>query len=394
MLRYGFIWLVSLAAALTSAVVAMGAITSDKVPDLAINLYPTNGFAAEKLASGSAREAIAENGGEFPDIVDSDTIKLAQQAFISEPVTPDAISILALGSTSQIRRKLMGEAQALSRRQALVVAWLIADSGKRKDISALLGHYDTMLRTNRRAASVILPLMSQALTNEDALAPFAQLLETKPPWSRRFWGAAISNKESIGNAARLRELLHKPDDDDEEVYQDARMVRGLVLTERFGKAKSMYHLLSGEKPKVGTLVNNGFFDREPRFPPLDWQLYSTGEYGAVVSDGKLKLSAIRNASGLFARQLVELPQRIVTLDIKTGSPIPDDAELIFSLECAQTLENSPRSIRLPQKEEITNLQIDNSGSGCTYYWLGINGRASENGNGFDVSVDSVSIALG
>ena len=44
--------------------------------------------------------------------------------------------------------------------------------------------------------------------------------------------------------------------------------------------------------------------------------------------------------------------------------------------------------------ESEDLQINNAASGCSYYWMDISGRASENRGGFDVGLDSIAIRSG
>src|SRR5690554_4777911 len=389
MVKKSIIWVIALALALTSGLTAMGAIAKNKAPALAVTLSPMNGFAAENIASKSVQLSIAENAGQFPDRIDPDVTDMARQAFIAEPATPEAVAVLALGGAEQNRRELMSEATLLSRRQPLVTAWMIADSGTQKDIPALLNHYDSMLRTNRSAASAIIPVMAEALADENFIAPYTRLLGKQPPWASQFWGAVVAKPEALGNAARLREALYKPGEDD-TIYRDAGLIRSLVNNQQFEAAEALYHLLT-ERKETGSLVKNGSFDKEPEFYPIEWQLFSTGEYGAAVNHGKLQLSAIQNSGGVFARQLVKLPEKVVKLNIKPRDPIPNDARIIVSLRCAPKMDDAPRTIRIPLEREIKDLQINNAASGCSYYWMDISGRASESRGGFDVGLDSISL---
>ncbi|MEH6714999.1 hypothetical protein [Parasphingorhabdus flavimaris] len=383
------IWLAALMIAVTSGLLTVGAVAKSKAPELAITLYPANGFAAENVAARSIKVAITENSGQFPDQVDPQITALARNAFIAEPITPVAIAILALGKAEPEKRKLMSESLSLSRRQLLVSAWMVADSGAREDIPGLLDHYDTMLRTSSTAASVIIPLMARTLANDNFVLPFANLLAKQPPWAYEFWRTVVRTPEAIGNAARLREMLYKPDESD-DTYRDTQLISALVSDQQFETAEALYFLLVGED-KTGSLLKNGSFEAIPEYSPIDWQLFSTGEYGATVTEGKLELSAIRNSGGLFARQLVELPAKVMTIDIKPSVSIPDNAEIAVSLKCAQAMNESPQTIRIPLKQQIKNLQIDNARSGCSFFWLDIIGQASENGDGFDIALDSISL---
>lgn len=367
----------------------MGAIAKDKAPALALSLTPMNGFAAENLAAASIKESIVKNMGQFPGRVTPATIQVARRAFFAEPVAPEAVAILALGRGENSKQSLMNIAFALSRRQSLATGWLIDDSGTRNDISSLLNHYDTILRTSITATSIIIPVLARALANNDFIEPMTNLLRKQPPWANQFWGTVVGTPASLDNAVRLRQAVYKPSDSDGE-YRDAELIHALIDNQQFEQALSLYHLLNSNK-KTGLLLKNGSFDTQSSYPPLDWQLVSTGEYGATINDGKLELRAIRNSGGLFVRQLVELPPRTLIMNVSPDSPINDDTRIFVTLTCAQAIKDPPQTIRIPIKRKIENLKMNNSNSGCSYYWLDINGRASENSDDFNVALDSISL---
>lgn len=388
-LKYTIIWVLGLAIALVSGLIAMGAIAKSKAPELAIILQPSNGFAAEKLASASVKAAVSANQGRFVDHTHPTAVRLAKQAFLSEPVTPEAITVLALSFSGDKERKLMHRAVALSRRQQLATSWMIADSGAREDIPAILGYYDTMIRTSTSAASVVIPLMARALSDKNFIGPFSSLLSKKPPWNRSFWEAVVATPESVENAVILRKQLYAPDGSQED-YRDANLIWALVKNKQFEAAEDLYQLLTDTKQK-GSLVNNSSFVYETSYAPLDWQVFSTGEYGAVIASDSLKLSAIPNSGGVFARQLVKLPPRILDLEVRSDSGIPEDADLSVSLSCAEAVENRPNPIRVSLVGKLTDRKISNDQLDCKFFWFDIVGRTAENGDGFDVSINSVSL---
>lgn len=385
------LWILAFAVALVSGLSAMGAIAKDQAPDLAVTLQPLNGFGSEKLASTAAKASIAANQGQFPDSVDPVAVSLAKQAFLSEPVTPEAVAVLALGVADGIKRKLMYEAFTLSRRQQLATSWMIVDSGVREDIPAILNYYDTMLRTSGSASAVIIPVMARALADKNFIEPFAGLLSKNPPWSSRFWQAVVTTPEAIGNAATLRKLLYAPNGTEED-YRDANLIRALVNDKQLEAAEDLYQLLA-ITTKQGSLIKNGSFIYESNYPPLDWQLASTGEYGAAITHDSLQLSAIRSSGGVFARQLVKLPPKVLTMEVKSDSDIPEDANMFISISCAETIQSLPKPIRVPLTDKVTSQQISNVQSDCGFFWFDITARAAENGNGFDVSLNSVSLKL-
>lgn len=389
MVKNSIIWTIGIVIAIFSGLVAVGAIAKNKAPQLAIKMHPANGFAAENLASTLTKSLIQENGGQFPDQVNANVKKLARQAFIAEPIAPQAVALLALGMPERNRRELMLAARSLSRREQLVTAWLIADSVAREDIPAILDQYDTMARTSSTAASAVIPVMAEALANDSFIAPFANLLTKQPPWANQFWATVVGIPASLGNAARLREELYKPNESN-EAYRDAELISALISSNKFQQGQHLYHLLTGQS-QTDVLVENYSFKTDPIYPPIDWQLFSTGEYGAVITDGKLVLSAIRNSGGLFARQVVKLPPRVLTVDARLDGAVSNNAQIFLALTCAQAINNAPRPIRIPLDRDISNLRIDNSRSGCEFYWLDVNGRASEGGDGFDIAIEAISL---
>ena len=389
MVKNSIIWIIGLAIALTSGLLAMGAVAKDKAPALAVSLYPINGFAAENIASESIKTSIAENSGQFPDHVNPQGTEFALKAFIAEPITPEAIAVLAFAEADQHKRKLMNKALLLSRRESLVTAWMIADSGARDDMPALLNHYDTMLRTNTSAAPVIITLMADTLANDNFVAPFASLLTKQPPWAYQFWGTVAGKPESIVNAARLREMLYKPYESD-DIYRDANLISALVRNQQFETAEALYHLLVGQT-EAKSLLKNGSFEAEPNYSPMDWELFSTGEYGAIIFDGNLKLSAIQNSGGLFARQIVKLPRNsIIELSVMSTTKFPRDSRIYINLSCAESERGSPMVTKIYLNSNSVKRSLRTGDSKCDYFWIELEGRASEAG-GFDLNIDTIDL---
>jgi len=298
--------------------------------------------------------------------------------------------VLALGNTEGKKSKLMHKAFMLSRRQQLVTGWMIADHGVQQDISGILGYYDIMLRTSSASISVVIPVMADALSN-GTIEPFAELLSNAPPWASQFWATVAADPEAIANGASLRTLVYRKDEDS-DTYRDADLISALIDNQHFGTAEKLYDLLSRRPPDTD-LLRNSSFAHAPLFPPLDWQLFSTGEYGSAIIKGKLRLSAIQNSGGLFARQLIDIPAAILEIRTITTDTIPNDVDLTISLTCAEQGHKAAVSVKIPLKEKSTLRQISNRGTGCRYYWLDLSGRAAESGDGFDVGLDSVSLRL-
>lgn len=368
----------------------MGAISKTKAPAAAVALEPLNGFAAQKLTSNLVSAAIAQNRGQFPDHTDPVAIDLAIRAFLAEPATPDAIAVLALSKSGVEKRSMMEKAFVLSRRHKLLTSWMIADSGSREDIGALLDYYDTMLRTSSTVASVILPNMANALSNQAFIEPYARLLSKNPPWAGSFWGRVIATPDALENAAVLRTQLYRLNEP-QTIRRDASLIRALVRQGSLEVAEKLYNLLSSNQ-EANLLLRNGSFRFNSKYPPFDWQLFSTGEYGASIDEGSLNLSAIRDSGGRFARQMVRLPNSIVTLTIKYRENVPPGANMSMSLSCAEDLDAKPNPITVSLGEKTNVHNISNKEGSCHYYWLSIFGKSSGDTDGFDIAIDSITLS--
>lgn len=382
------IWFFALILSLLSGAVTMGAISKSRAPQIAMQLPPVNGYALEKTAMNQVRAMIIEQQGQFPDTLAGDILGLAQRAYESEPVTPGAIALLAMGKPISQERALMNEAYKLSRREQLINGWMITDSGAREDVAALLKHYDTTIRTNASTHMVLTPIMADALENEYAIDPFSDLLLTNPPWRELFWKQVVQKPGSLQNAVLLRGKMLDLTDHKEAGY-DAELIVALIKNKQFDESQKFYRRLS--KNAKSRIVKNSSFEQASKYQPIDWQLFSTGEYGATIDDGDLNLNAIRNSGGIFARQLVEIPKRTVRADVQLNDNPAASANLFLSLSCAEDIANKPQRIRISLKEKSVQREIDNSNSSCDFYWLDITGRASENSDGFDVTVKSVNL---
>lgn len=383
------IWSAAIVLSTLSGAGAFVEIAKNKSPELALSMFPINGYAAEAMAVGQVKASVAGNRGYFPDQVDSRSSSLASQAFLLEPVVPDAVAVIALSHNGDIRDKLMHKAFELSRRQQFVTGWMIFNSGQKDDVTAVLNYYDTFLRTNTATAGVIIPILANTLVNESSVKPLYAILARAPPWAESFWQQVLLTPDAIENAANLRHMLYYSNRDYGS-SQDAALINALVEYGHFRKAQELYLLLSLPK-KDGNLVQNWNFRFQSEYPPFDWQLYSTGEYGADIGQGILNISAIQNSGGVFARQLVMLPNTELEMKAELAVELQPGANLDVRLTCAENLSNKTKEIFLPFVGRNIIITLNNKNSSCEYYWISITGRSSVNGDGFDNNLKFISL---
>lgn len=398
MLRNFFIFAIGFVLAAAAGLTSLGAITKNKAPEVAVSLLPLNGFAAENIASRGVKAAVSENDGSFPQDIDPVVFNWARLAFLAESTTPVAVATLALNASEKNKRLLMQKAFALSRREQIVTGWMIADSSTRNDTQKVLHYFDTALRTNSSAAPVLIPAMVQALSNRDSVKPFADLLLQNPPWATSFWESVVAAPGALINGAILRQRVFR-ESENKTHFRDEDLIRALAYSQHFGMAERTYALFNPISSS-NEIIKNSSFDREPEFAPLDWELMTTGQYGASVTEDGLELSAVEDGGGVFAKQLVQLPIALMQLEIEANATIPNHAKLVLEISCAEKLSVTPRPIRIPIKEKSTLRKISNQSSGCRYFWVKVVARASgqegasAQGGAFNILIRSLSLRRG
>lgn len=392
MLKKAILWVLGIVIALFSGLTTMGAITKSKAPQLAVTLQPLNGFASENLAASSVLTAIAANRGQFGANVDLRAAYLAKQAFISEPITPEAIAVLALGSAEGNRRKLMQEAFALSRRQQLATTWMIADSAAREDIPAILDHYDTILRVKKSARSVVIPVLAQALSDDRFIEPFANLLSRNPPWTNQFWNEVAYQQISILNAAELR-LIQKKKFPMRDEINDRLLIANLVTYGYFDAAYALYQALGGEIDDTQAIPRDSL-TRPQNFAPFDWKVISKGNYATSINpqSGSLNISAIGGSSGIMARRLVKMTKSPMALSLNVDLLNIEESQLPLriNITCAGPL-NPQFKLAIRLKGGLNSLHIPLENSPCEYYWFDIYGSFPDGSVEYNLGIRDISL---
>ena len=389
-MKYIILWFTAAVVAVFSGLASVSIAAQSDAPELALSTRVKNGLATESLAIQLIKLELLKNGGQMPTVVKPRWHALAVDAFLSEPTASGAVAIIALAQAGEQQQSLMLKAFELSRREQLVNGWLIASGSTGNDISSVLKYYDVVLRTSSTAPDVIVPIMVKALANDSAIGPYATMLSEDPPWAGRFWGEIPSSPESLDNAVLLRQALLRQKVQSDN-YQDANLILALTNRFKFEQATQLYQQLKRKKWQTD-VVRNDNFRTVSEFPPLDWQLFSTGEYGASIQAGQLNLSAIDNSGGLFARQLVELERRNLILKfVLEQIPVPGD-KVSIQLLCAEENVISSSALPVAITELETRIVIANENDACRYYWLDITGRAGEDGDGFAIGFKSVSLS--
>ena len=387
MLRSLIIWSIAIILAVLSFFLAIGSITKSKLPEVAMSIPAVNGFAYSTAALRSMQKQIVAGDNIMPDKTDAKTAKLARLAFLSEPTSSEAVALIALGREGQSRQRLMQNAISMSKRNQLALSWMIMKSSSNDDVLGVLTYYDISMRTSPSSAELLLPIMASLLKYDHAVQPLAKIMRKNPPWLSGFWYNILMQKESMHNAAKLRVALIGSGLPASE-FLDGPFLTSLVNNGFISDAETLYYSLKPSQAK-NSIVRDGEFKVQPVYTPFDWELFSNGEYGAEVFDQSLNLSAISNAGGVFARQLLRLPKRKLNLRVELENTDDSAGTISLQITCAEATSKTLSPVSIPLRNGITKRTIDNSSGICRYYWLNVAGTPSD--SGYDARIFSLSI---
>jgi tetratricopeptide (TPR) repeat protein len=313
-----------------------------------------NRDAAAALAwfSSDADAKADQAAASLTEEADPDTVeraaRMAVEALQRDPTQVAAVRSLAVAAELQGRNaealRLMRQAERLSRRDLLTQLWFIEHYSRTEDVKATLTHYDIALRTSTRAREILFPILVGATADEALLQPVAELLKQRPAaWWFEFTSELISKGENPDHVARIVTQVLNPRDATEASYL-ASLIETLVHKRAFPSAWRTY---AGVQSRLGgvayapRLIRNGDFAQADALPPIDWQYFSDSNVEAQrrlrpnsTSDQVLGISALSDAGGVGARQLLKLPAGRYTLSFEAGDmPELEATRPVVSLAC-------------------------------------------------------------
>lgn len=239
----------------------------------------------------------------------------------SEPLAIPAWRSLALAdaSTQQMvrARGVMQAADALSRRDAIVQAWLIDDGIRRQDIAGTLRHFDALLRTEPEARAPLLARLVGVLGNAATRRDLAPYVSADTPWYPEFAVAAVQRSRQIAPFATLLADARAVPDSVLLRQLYGNVVTRLIREGQFELLRRVYPRLPGAG--VARLTSLSLDEAgEPPYPPVGWAVMNEPDRNAAIVDGDNGGGAIEALaepliSGMVARRLVFPPPEARTL---------------------------------------------------------------------------------
>jgi hypothetical protein len=367
----------------------------DAASDSVLRYTAADGFLRERLARAQYFAGARPGIPGLPDTISARSAFLAGRAFRQEPFAVDALTLLGiqLASTGdQARaRKVIEAAGGLSRRSTLTSFWLIKDDVGRGDIAEALQQYDDLLRAQPELQPPLLQALVAAVQDRTNLPLLGAVLAKRPPWSEDFWAMLAASPQSLNNSGALRASLVSAFPYDRR--RDEPLFAALVRAGLYADAEALYaKIIPPGRTQSGNLLRNGRFKHSPAGAPLDWQTYSTGEFGAKIRPeaGDLAVYSVGDSGGIVARQMVRLTADSYRLSALAAGDADADNSLSIRLSCQQPGEKSRANLSwsLHAGRNTRTLEIP---TGCQFYFLDIAVGGSSSMKGSAATVTDVSM---
>lgn len=285
---------------------AASAYAERRAPELAIQLNPLNGMAAEQAAYRRFSSTTSDPETVTPEAIASAAANarpLALSSYASEPLAPKSLTVLALAAdAADVRGDILTIATRLNRRDlALQLAKFEYQVGQRDEI-ATLNTLDQLLRVHPEFSDRFFPPLQQALLNPDTHGTFSAMLNGSSPWHEAFAMAAVRSE-----AARVPLAQIRPNITIEDEQFDRLLIAGLAAQGELELAKSMYELRA--KPDDRTEGKGTNLSWRGDFPPFDWGFTDQKEIRAQpsLSGDKLEVFVRPGQGGVIASRIV-VPQ--------------------------------------------------------------------------------------
>jgi hypothetical protein len=176
-------------------------------------------------------------------------------------------------------------------------------------------------------------------------------------------------------------------------FRDEDLLKVLAYEGYFEDAQRLYTVLGGKDRSRSELVRNSDFLELDGLFPFDWQTFSTGDYGAGIDLGELRISGVKNSAGTFARQLIKMPE----VDyLYFGSAISSDIDrigrLIVQISCAEEGKTDlPRTVIRLTAQNISE-KIERPNRSCSYFWLDLVGSSLPEMD-YEASITKISLSV-
>lgn len=362
---------------------ALSNVLAYKSPEMAATLFPPNGLAREQVVALRMMSRI-ERQEQVPEVA-REYLAAARDVISSEPLTPKAHAILALGAADESEReRVLSASLALNRRDPLLLGAEIERRVQQGDYERTLAGIDRLLRVSPEQTGNFFPILGRALKDTRSVPAFTAMLDGSARWHRPFLEHTSSQDELLDSLTVLWRDLRLRDP-----ALDRRLVARLAATGRDAAAFAVYRQSVGG----GTVsMDGGELPWTRDFPPFDWRMAEeSGLRGDPSPDGeKLDVFVRSGQGGIVAERVIRPPSRrfVVTLGHEL-MPVDQVRDVRLQLRCGSTGEPFYDERFEPGRNRF---RIGNAPADCEFMTLAIHARAWSGRSPIRGTVDRITLA--
>lgn len=302
----------------------------------------------------------------------------AVRAVSREPANVQAVRTVALidaqGGRSRSADRLMDYAQTLSRRDLLTEMYLIERNVQADNIGGALQHYDHALRTSRKSADFLMPVLEEAISEPSVRVQLSDLLRENPAWRYDFFSRVLTGASDLRALDELMRGARLHSGEPGGATFTRQLVDRLISANRYVEAFRAYRHATGKTSLP--MLRDGGFETSNEIPPIEWwfsddaSLYAVRETVSGASGNyALRIIAKDGGRGIAARQLVMLAPGSYQLTARVGGG-EGAAQFTINVLCADT-DRVLKSFTATLSDQVVraislNLTVSN---GCPAQWL-------------------------
>jgi len=361
---------------------ALSSVSTRIAPQLAVNVFGSNGAAHERLAFDRFRAAAAAEAGTSEtdasssqarknlDTATLSTLAQSQRSHVLaairyEPLSPRAHALAIMAETDPRKKgDWIAAASSLNRRDIILQGLALEHHAARGDYPAAVATIDQMLRVKPERSDTIFPLLTTALTFDDTVPVFAQLLAKPLPWRDAFLMYAAQDGKARDNLARLRSQI----DFGNENF-DRSLISGLVSQGEILTAAELYSSLGSSRKSGRSHQWRG------DYPPFDWTFADDAAFRAQPSDdlSTLEFSIRPGRGGVLATKIIETPSTPFAIRLKNDiSPAAQAEDVKLELRCASGSAPFFAQVFVPGDARF---EVQTVPANCQYLTISVNARA-------------------
>jgi hypothetical protein len=194
---------VTIALAVSAAILSVVQVTRVNAPDVTLSIFPNEPMALVAKIDLEPFQALT-------DPARLRAVKVAAtRSAVAQALNPSALRMLAFSQVKhgrvQAARQLALVANKVSRRELGAHVFLIEDYVARDDVKGALRHYDLALRSSSGSRAILTPVLIRAMEDEQINATLSQYIRKQPDWLYPFLQQAVVESRDPSTVARLVE---------------------------------------------------------------------------------------------------------------------------------------------------------------------------------------------